>query len=37
LNADAPSEFIVPRYGEHDLEPAKNPEVWRPPELVRPA
>mgnify|MGYP003694529549 CR=1 FL=1 len=26
LNADAPSEFPVPRFGEHDLEPAKNPE-----------
>jgi NADH-quinone oxidoreductase subunit B len=35
LNADAPSEFPVPRFGEHDLEPAKNPEVWHPPKLVR--
>jgi len=24
LNADAPSEFVVPKYGAHDLEPAKN-------------
>ena len=28
LNADAPSEFVVPRYGAHDLEPAMNPAVW---------
>jgi len=35
LNADAPSEFIVPKYGEHDLEPANNPEVWQPPPMAR--
>ncbi len=29
LNADAPSEFIVPRYGPHDLQPPNNPDVWR--------
>jgi NADH-quinone oxidoreductase subunit B len=35
LNPDAPSEFPVPEYGEHDLLPAKNPEVWNAPTLVR--
>jgi NADH-quinone oxidoreductase subunit B len=29
--ADEPSEFPVPRFGEHDLEPAKNPNLWKPP------
>ena len=28
LNADMPSEFIVPEFGEHDLEPSQNPDVW---------
>lgn len=28
LNAAVPSEFAVPEYGAHDLEPAKNPNVW---------
>ena len=28
LNADAPSEFPVPEYGAHDLEPAKNVKLW---------
>jgi NADH-quinone oxidoreductase subunit B len=37
LVADAPSEFPVPQFGEHDLVPSKNPEVWRPPKLPRPA
>ena len=31
LNADAPSEFPVPQYGEHDLVPPNNPAVWRVP------
>jgi len=35
LREDAPVEFPVPRYGPYDLEPPKNPEVWRPPVLVR--
>jgi NADH-quinone oxidoreductase subunit B len=35
LVAEAPSEFPVPEYGEHDLEPANNPAVWQPPTLVR--
>ena len=28
LNADMPSEFIVPEFGAHDLEPTQNPDVW---------
>src|SRR4051794_13077201 len=35
LDPDAPSEFPVPAFGEHDLEPGYNPEVWQPPSLVR--
>jgi NADH-quinone oxidoreductase subunit B len=31
LNADLPSEFIVPEFGEHDLVPTKNSEVWSVP------
>ena len=31
LQADEPSEFPVPEFGAHDLEPAKNPSVWHPP------
>src|SRR5947208_8099416 len=33
--AEAPSEFPVPTYGEHDIEPPSNPEVWQAPVLVR--
>ncbi|HEU5125573.1 MAG TPA: NADH-quinone oxidoreductase subunit B [Verrucomicrobiae bacterium] len=35
LRADAPSEFPVPEFGEHDLVPPNNPEVWHAPRLVR--
>jgi NADH-quinone oxidoreductase subunit B len=28
LNADEPSEFVVPQYSAHDLEPAKNVKLW---------
>jgi NADH-quinone oxidoreductase subunit B len=31
LDAAAPSEFVVPQYGAHDLAPSQDPEVWRPP------
>lgn len=31
LREDAPSEFLIPKHGEHDLEPPKNPAVWTPP------
>jgi len=30
LDPEAPGEFPVPQYGPYDLEPAYNPEVWRP-------
>ena len=32
---EEPSEFPVPKFGEHDLEPASNPAVWQPPALKR--
>jgi len=35
LDGQAPSEFPVPRLGEHDLEPPKNPEVWQPAAIDR--
>jgi NADH-quinone oxidoreductase subunit B len=35
LVAEAPSEFPVPQFGEHDIEPPSNPAVWQPPALVR--
>ena len=28
--ADMPSEFPIPTFGDHDLQPTKNPEVWKP-------
>ena len=34
LDKDAPGEFPVPEFGEHDLEPPSNPEVWQPPLVV---
>ena len=34
---ELPSEFPVPEFGEHDLSPPMNPEVWAPtPPLSRP-
>src|SRR3954462_2669872 len=35
LVEDAPSEFPVPGFGEHDLVPTKNPALWRPETIVR--
>jgi Ni,Fe-hydrogenase III small subunit len=35
LVADAPSEFPVTEFGEHDLVPSKNAEVWQPPNSGR--
>jgi NADH-quinone oxidoreductase subunit B len=35
LNGEAPGEFPVPDYGEHDLAPPNNPAVWRPPPMTR--
>jgi NADH-quinone oxidoreductase subunit B len=34
-DANARGEFPMPQYGEHDLEPPYNPEVWHAPKLVR--
>ena len=31
LNADLPSEFVVPEFGAHDLEPTRNSGIWKPP------
>ena len=31
----APSEYTVPTYGAHDIEPTHNPGVWQPPSLVQ--
>ena len=35
LKAEAPTEFPIPQYGEHDLVPPSNPEVWQAPEFVK--
>jgi NADH-quinone oxidoreductase subunit B len=35
LDPDAPSEFPIPEFGEHDLVPPNNPAVWHPPKLAR--
>ena len=35
LNADVPSEYPVPQFGEHDLVPPNNPDVWEPPKIAR--
>ena len=34
LNGELPSEFPVPQFGEHDLVPRSNPEVWHAPKSV---
>jgi len=31
LNAAEPSEFLIPKFGAHDLEPTQNPTTWHPP------
>jgi NADH-quinone oxidoreductase subunit B len=36
LRDDADCNYPVPDFGEHDLEPPRNPGVWHPPVLVRP-
>jgi NADH-quinone oxidoreductase subunit B len=35
LDAKQPSEFPVPAFGEHDLQPPANPDVYHPPKLER--
>ncbi len=36
LRPETTGECDVPEFGEHDLEPTKNPKVWSPPQIVRP-
>ncbi len=35
LKADEPSEFPVPEFGNKDLLPRSNEDVWQPPEMQR--
>src|SRR6478735_11044367 len=35
LVAESPSEFPVPQFGRHDLEPSANPGVFQPPVIER--
>ena len=35
LNREQPSEFPVPAFGAHDLEPPANPALFRPPAIER--
>src|ERR1700736_4438565 len=35
LDPEQPSEFPVPNFGQHDLEPPANPKVSQPPKLER--
>ncbi|HMC26844.1 MAG TPA: NADH-quinone oxidoreductase subunit B [Verrucomicrobiae bacterium] len=35
MDTKAAGEFPLPTYGEHDIEPAFNPEVWHPPVILR--
>ena len=35
LKPEQPSEFPVPKFGGHDLEPTANPNVFQPPKLER--
>jgi NADH-quinone oxidoreductase subunit B len=35
LDEDAQGEFPVPEFGEHDLEPPKNPGVWTVPKIIQ--
>lgn len=37
LQPEAPSEFPVPEYGAHDLQPTKNETLWQVPALPRKA
>jgi NADH-quinone oxidoreductase subunit B len=35
LDRAQPSEFPVPNFGAHDLEPPNNPAIFHPPALQR--
>jgi NADH-quinone oxidoreductase subunit B len=36
LQASEPCDCPVPAFGPSDLEPSNNPELWQPPDIVRP-
>ena len=35
LNSEISGAYPVPEFGEHDLVPPNNPEIWQAPKLVR--
>jgi NADH-quinone oxidoreductase subunit B len=35
LDPNAPGEFPIPAFGQHDLEPPNNPALWQPPPMMR--
>jgi NADH-quinone oxidoreductase subunit B len=35
LNPESPAEYPVPEFGMHDLEPPRNPSLWKPPVMAR--
>ena len=35
LNESLPSEFPIPQFGATDLEPSRNPALWKPAPVVR--
>ena len=35
LDPAQPSEYPIPAFGEHDLEPPSNPDLFRPPAIER--
>ena len=35
LRPETPGDLPVPDFGETDLQPPRNPEVWQPPSIVR--
>lgn len=35
LRPETPSEYRVPDFGAHDIEPPANPEVWHAPQIER--
>jgi NADH-quinone oxidoreductase subunit B len=35
LKKNTPSEYPVPAFGPHDLEPPANPDVFHPPAIER--
>ncbi|PYJ67971.1 MAG: NADH-quinone oxidoreductase, partial [Verrucomicrobia bacterium] len=35
LKSEQPSEFPVPAFGKHDLEPPANPDVFHPMKIER--